>query len=250
MYYNADWKKYFIVFLITAGVFGTAFYISDRLGRERMQQLQSIQEQISMDILSSETQFDLLSEASCEVIGDSALSKELDTLGGKLSFLEDQQTYNEEELEWLKRNYALLEIKDYLLMKKLADRCDTEPVFVLYFYSNEKGECDMDCKRQGMVLTRLREDYPGLRVYSFDYNMDVSAVQTLIELHKVEKALPALIIHDKAYYGYRTIEEIEELMPELEELKKLAEEKKALEAAEEGVDGTDAQADGGEQNGE
>jgi hypothetical protein len=185
-----------------------------------MQELQKMQSRVSIDILSSEVQFDLLASSSCEAVTDnSALSQELEKLGTRLSYMEDQPSTDEEEIKWLKKNYALLEIKDYLLMQKLSDKCDTKPVFILYFYSNKENVCD-DCGRQGMVLTRLREEYPGLRVYSFDYDLDLSAQKTLISMYGIEESgLPALIANGEAHFGFQDIALIEEILPGLADLK-------------------------------
>ena len=71
---NFDWKKYLIVFLITGGLFLSAIYLSNYFGNQRINQLQSIQDKIAIDILSSETQFSLLSELSCKNVSDSVLS--------------------------------------------------------------------------------------------------------------------------------------------------------------------------------
>ena len=48
-----DWKKYLIVFLFTAGLFMSASYISNYFGNKKVDQLKSIQDKISIDILSS-----------------------------------------------------------------------------------------------------------------------------------------------------------------------------------------------------
>jgi hypothetical protein len=69
------------------------------------------------------------------------------------------------------------------------------------------------------VLTHLRETYPDLRVYSFDYNIDVSAVKTLISVNKIKNEQPALIIKDKVYYGFKSVEDLEKLIPELKTIK-------------------------------
>jgi hypothetical protein len=83
----------------------------------------------------------------------------------------------------------------------------------MYFYSN-KGDCP-DCQKEGFVLTKLGEDYPELRVYSFDYNLDLSALQTLISIYNVEKKLPAILINEKAYYGFQSVDDIKNAMPAL-----------------------------------
>ena len=84
-----DWKKYLIVLLITMCLFATAIYLSNYFGDQKVKQLQTIQDQISIDVLSSETQFSLLSELSCNNISDSVLSDELSSLGNKLQWSQD-----------------------------------------------------------------------------------------------------------------------------------------------------------------
>tara|TARA_B100000745_G_scaffold219274_1_gene146011 strand:- start:23168 stop:23845 length:678 start_codon:yes stop_codon:yes gene_type:complete len=214
----SQWIKYILAFVITAFIFATAIIANNFFNAKRIEQIRSIEEGISIDILSLDTQFELLQEQSCQSISENPiLSRELDTLARKLSFAEAQLGADNEEVLRLKRHYSLLEIKDLLLMQKVSEKCGLEPVFLLYFYSNEKGAC-MDCKRQGYVLTELAKQYPSLRIYSFDYNLDLSAVETLISLKNIPEELPALVIHDKAYGGFKKIEEIKELIPELKAL--------------------------------
>lgn len=216
--YSIDWKKYFIVLVITGAAFAAAAYVSNLINASKVADLRDMQNRISIDILSSETQFTLLSEASCQMTRDSVFSEELDSLGAKLDYAEEKMQAQNEDILWLKKNYSLLEIKDYLLMKKLADKCKVKPIFVLYFYSNA-GDC-ADCKRQGMVLTSLRETYPQLRVYSFDYNLDLSAMKTLISLFKIKGVLPALVINDKIYSGFQGLKDVEKILPVLKDLSK------------------------------
>src|SRR3989338_5468479 len=108
-----DWKKYVIVFLFTVGLFLSASYVSNYFGNKKIDQLKLIQDKISIDILSSETQFSLLSELSCKNVSGSLLSGELDELGHKLDWGQSNLGATEEVL-YLKKYYSLLEIKDYL----------------------------------------------------------------------------------------------------------------------------------------
>jgi hypothetical protein len=55
--------------------------------------------------------------------------------------------------------------------------------------------------------------YPELRVYSFDYDLDLSVIDSLKAIYKIDEALPALIVEDKLYAGFKTIEELEALLP-------------------------------------
>ena len=72
------------------------------------------------------------------------------------------------------------------------------------------------------MLRAFSEPYPQLRVYSFDYNLDLSALQTLISIDKVENDLPAILIKDNVYYGFKTMADIEKILPELAKLKRMA----------------------------
>jgi hypothetical protein len=216
-----DAKKYLIAFLITAFIFGTAIFASNALTDKKLRDVRQIESRIALDILSSETQFALLEETSCRDIGPGFLSKELGPLGERLTYAENQTGFSTEDVEALKRSYFLLEIKDYLLMKRLTEKCGIEPTFILYFYST-KDRCT-ECEKMGYVLTALRDKYPELRVYSFDYNADMEAVNTLISINKVKPELPALIINGEPYYGFRTVEELEAEVPALTLLETRAE---------------------------
>lgn len=215
--------KYFGVFVITVVIFFTAVYISNYFNDKRIADIRSIEERMSVDILSLETQFDLLEDLACEDITESTvLSKELNSLALRLNYTERQLGAQNIEVERLKRQYSLLQIKDYLLMKKISSKCSNiAPVFILYFYSNA-GDCD-DCVKAGHVLTYLREKYPALRVYSFDYNLDLSALRTLISINNIESALPAMVIDEKAYYGITNVEDVEEILPALQTLEEVLE---------------------------
>jgi hypothetical protein len=228
--YNYDWKKYLTALLITAFIFVTSIAISNHFSNQKIESLRLIGDSISIDILSSDTQFDLLESSTCETVGNSTFSKELNALGERLAFAEKQRT-NTEEIQLLKKQYTLLLIKDYILMKKISAKCEVEPIFVLYFYSNLE-DCT-DCTRQGHVLTYLREKYPQLRVYSFDYHLDLPALSTLLSINGITTAdiLPVLIIDDEQYKGFMELEDLEDL-PLFEELQVQKDAEEALEKAE------------------
>src|SRR3989344_6171630 len=128
-----DSKKYIAAFSITAVIFGTAIFVSNIIGQKKLEDVRVIENRVALDILSSETQFALLEETSCTDIGPGFLSKELGSLGEKLSYAESQTELESADLEYLKRSYFLLEIKDYLLMKRLTEKCGIKPTFILYF---------------------------------------------------------------------------------------------------------------------
>lgn len=206
-------KKYIFAFVITTAIFATAFFASIFFSNKRVENVKSIQDNIAIDILSSETQFDLLKEVPCGNVSDSVLSPELNALGDKLSRTESERGATDEDILYLKKYYSLLEIKDYILSKKLAEKCGPakKPVFIIYFYSN-LGDC-ADCEKEGFVLTRLKELYPDLRVYSFDYNLQLAAIDSMKTIYRIKSTLPALVIEDKTYTGFKSVEELDKLLP-------------------------------------
>ncbi|MEK7128399.1 MAG: hypothetical protein AAB933_02470 [Patescibacteria group bacterium] len=202
-----DWKKYLIVFFITVGLFMTAGYLNNYFSNKKIDQLKLIQDKISIDILSSETQFSLLSELSCKNISDSVYSPELGELGNKLEWSQDNLGATE-EVFYLRKYYSLLQIKDYLLAKKISERCGVKSAFILYFYTT--AEHCSECQKESLVLTSLRAKYPELRVYSFDYSTDLSAVKSLLQIYKVKDTeLPAVVLDDELLTGFSSFDELD-----------------------------------------
>ena len=212
------WQKYILAFVITAAIFGTAFYIASRFDNQRIAEIRTTEANISIDILSSETQFELLGNVDCKTLAQNpVLSDELNNLASQLQVAEQNLGTTNPEVIQLKQQYSLLEIKDYVLLQNITNKCGGKPVYVLYFYSNS-GDCP-ECNQMGDVLTYLRNQYPGLRVYSFDYHLDLSALATLKTLNKLSGTLPAMIINNRPpVYGFKNLDQMMTLVPELKTL--------------------------------
>ena len=199
---------------ITVAIIGTIVAAINQLDRQRIAELDAIQTQLATDTLSIETQFALLEEAPCEDLSvGSDLTQEVSSLGDRLGATEARLGSDNQEVIRLKKQYTLLQIRDYLLTKRLAETCDVEPVTALYFYSNEEGACE-SCDRASYALSYLRQTYPGLRVYSFDYNLDLGALKTLIAVERVEERFPAFVIEGTRSYGFDDLETFQERFPE------------------------------------
>ena len=210
-----DWKKYILVLIITILLFVTAGWLSNWFGAKKVDQLKGVQDKIAIDIMSSETQFSLLSELSCTDVSNSNLSKELNSLAEKIDYAE--KNLNSDDVMQLKKYYSLLEIKDSLLMHKITDRCGKKIVSILYFYTTAEN-CS-ECTKQGFVLSQLRNKYPDLRVYSFDYSLDLSALDALKKIYDVQDTkLPALVIDNKVYTGFHSTDDIMKIAPKIAKL--------------------------------
>ena len=94
-------------------------------------------------------------------------------------------------------------------MKRISSRCGIKSAFILYFYTTIEN-CG-ECEKQGIVLSALRDKYPELRVYSFDYSTDLSAVQAMLNIYKIkDTVLPALVVDDDVLTGFHSVEELDE----------------------------------------
>ena len=203
-------QKYFFVFLVTCGIFAVGWYLSSYVNNKKINEIKDIQNKIAIDILSSETQFSLLEELSCQDLNNSILSQEIATIADKINYSE-QNVNAKDEVELLKKQYTILQVKDFLLSKRISERCKQKIHTVFYFYSN-KDLCT-DCEKQSYVLDALRQKYPSIRVYSFDYDLDLSTIKALKSIYKIQQNLPGIVVDGKTMSGFKTVEDIEAMLP-------------------------------------
>jgi len=222
-----NWGKYIFVFLVTCGIFAISWYASAYFSQKKIAEIRDIQNKIAVDILSSETQYSLLEELSCSDLDSSIISDELVNLADRISYSE-QNVSAQEEILLLKKQYTILQVKDYLLKKRVSERCKTEFITIFYFYGSQEN-CK-ECTRQSYVLDAAREKYPELRIYSYDYGLDLSTIRALRSIYKVGEPLPALVINGKTYAGFKNLEQLEVLLPK--DFVKEAQEKAAAKAKE------------------
>src|SRR3989344_5445611 len=123
-----QWKTYIIALFITASIFATVILLSRFATDQKIKAIQDAQDSIAIDIASSETQFSLLSELTCKNIDASSLSQELRSMEARIQYTEANKLTNNEELLKLKKYYFLLEIKDFLLLRKFNERCGSTAV--------------------------------------------------------------------------------------------------------------------------
>lgn len=211
---QSETKRYFIVFFITAIVFVSAFWMSSIFSNNKIDQLREIQEQIAIDILSTETRYALLEQTSCihsvtSLEEEQGLSRELNDLARRLKFMESQLGAEDEDVLFVKKYYSLLQVKDYLLMEEIKNRCGENLFTILYFH---EGDCD-DCQKQSLVLDELVSEYPETRVYWFDKDVNTPAVQTMLSIFGITQG-PTMVINDQTYEGFYTFEEIQQIAPE------------------------------------
>jgi len=70
-------KKHALIFIFSLLIFFGGFFLSNILSEKKMAQLSTTQEDLSIDILSLETQFSILAQAPCQNLNESILTQEL-----------------------------------------------------------------------------------------------------------------------------------------------------------------------------
>lgn len=206
-------KLYIATLALTAVVFISAFFISNYLNRRKTDELKAEEDKITVDILSFETQVGLLKSSSCQDFSGGQLESELQDLQSRLSYMESQVGPNDPDLSRLKRYYALLEINDYVLAKQMSTECKQNTVFILYFYGD--NSCSQ-CQAQSYMLQAVEQKYPTqVQEYSFDFDLDLSAVETLVTLHNLPSTPPVIDINGTSYPPFATLADMENVVDAL-----------------------------------
>lgn len=200
-----SWQRYILALLVTLLLFGTIFYATERINRHKISLVRDTYDEIALDILSTETRFSLLNDASCETFSASpVLAEELSVVGQRVGFLEEELGADSDNVVQLKKYFSLLQTKDYILASRLAERCNIDLPIVLYFYSKD---CP-DCRRQGYVLDEVYDNFDGaVRIYAFDASLDISALNTLMSLNDVTE-FPAIVIDGESYPGFQNVDQV------------------------------------------
>ncbi len=206
-------KIYISALIITLIIFSTAFFTSTYFNNKKTQELRAIEDEIAVDILSFETEYAIFEESSCKEFNRESLKASLNDLAQKLAFMEGQVGKDDPEVYRLKRYYSLLQIRDYLLLKRMSDQCKLDTTFILYFYS-QGSEC-AQCQTQEYMLRAIRTKYPQIEMYTFDYDVDLPAIQTLITLHNIPKNPPIIDINGKAYAAFDSLADMEAIVKPL-----------------------------------
>ena len=218
-----NFGRHLTVFVATAIIFAGGFYLSNTIIEKKISAISKLQQNLSIDILSLETQFSILNQAPCQNLNESTLTKELFEISQKLESVGNSLGQDNQDFLMLKKYYSILEIKHWLLLKKTAKECKMNLVSIVYFYGDKKT-CPF-CEDQGYILTTLREKYPFLRIYSFDYNLALAPLDTIKSIYKLKPEVPILIVNDDEMYGLKSKEELEEILSQYISLAKLEQEK-------------------------
>ncbi|HEX54917.1 MAG: hypothetical protein DRO94_01525 [Candidatus Altiarchaeales archaeon] len=112
------------------------------------------------------------------------------------------------EFEDLRRDYALLSIKAWILNKYLEKRCNGNISVILYFYS---VPCE-ECIQQGYILDRIREKFNNsVLIFVLNVDLDEPIVNTLKTTYSIRET-PSIVINEETYSGLIQEENLTEII--------------------------------------
>ena len=198
-------SKFLAAFFITAFIFLLVIMANNYFNEAKLNQLNALYNNLRIDALNAEVQYEIISENPCVALNFDPISQELFKLGEKLTSMEESLGKKNAQVLDLKKYYSILEIRQYLFVKKSSKQCNKDATPILFFYSNNE-DCP-ECESQGFVLNYIRNSVPGAYIYSFDVNLDSSPIKALKLSYNVT-SVPSIVINEKAYPGFKDSDEI------------------------------------------
>jgi hypothetical protein len=197
--------------IITLLIFGAGIMFGLWISQEKVGELEQTTTSLKSSIENAELQFALLDilepEIACNYLATSAkeLGKKAASLAKDVERFESSQRIDESDFIELKKEYTSTLIKDWVVLEKIKDTCNSTYITVLYFYSNEN--CDK-CLDQGIVLTHIKDQLEqDIMIFALDSDLGLLTVDALRDSYGIEK-YPALIIENVLYPGYLSLEEL------------------------------------------
>jgi thiol-disulfide isomerase/thioredoxin len=182
------------------------------LRRETSEDLHSLQTYIDFldsnlkDMQLEQTFTETLNEderCSFSAISLSGLFSQLPYYWDRLPYrIEEFEKYNQLSVEYniLKQQYTHVSIRTWILARNQQEKCNSDIIHGLYFYS---ADCE-DCIRQGEQLDEVNKELEKLGkdivMFPIDYNSNETIISNLKEYYNI-KSIPAIIINDNVLQG-------------------------------------------------
>ncbi len=134
------------------------------------------------------------------------LSTELWNIGKKLSLDDAMQNLGDENYNYLKRKYHLMQIRAYILFKKLSETCDSGNHVILFYFSKN----DDDSFRQGIELDKIVQSH-NATVFAIEYSYS-KELKFLEDYYKISITPSIIVDYDEKFVGFADYEEVRTLI--------------------------------------
>ncbi|MFH1779864.1 MAG: hypothetical protein ABH803_01825 [Candidatus Micrarchaeota archaeon] len=205
-----SWRLYASAFLISVFVFAIGLLVGLQVADSVNQGLQSELTSLRLRTTELELLFFLNTTTPelCSFYSTQVTSFDADTsdFGARLGFLEEQRGRTDAGVQDLKREFSLMQLRDFLFVKRVNELCPQAGInTVLFFYTNDN--C-LECTQQGLVGPDLKQINPSkVMVYAFDVDLNSPAVNALLSLYRINH-YPSMVVNGETLRGLQTKSEI------------------------------------------
>lgn len=205
--------KYIIAGLITIGIFLLGLFLGLAIEGKRVNYIESVSKKQNLEFSSLQLQYAFIDQLSQEkdcLAVQKTFEQNINNLEStriRLENFDRDATLNKNELDILKNEYLLAQIRYWLLAERTRDLCGSDIISVLYFFSDEK-ECP-DCDKQAFVLTYLKKRFKDrLLIFSFDSKFEQEQMVSLLKNTYGIGKFPTIVIEGEPKSGFQSKEAI------------------------------------------
>ena len=205
--------KYIIAGIITLGIFLLGLFLGLAIEGKRVNYIESISRKQNLEFSSLQLQYAFIDQLSQEkncLAVQKTFEHNINNLEStriRLENFDRDATLNKNELDILKNEYILAQIRYWLLAERTRGLCGSDIVSVLYFFSDE-NECP-DCDKQAFVLTYLKKRFKDkLLIFSFDSKFEQEPMVSLLKNTYGISKFPTIVIEGKPKSGFQPKESI------------------------------------------
>ena len=199
---NLSKDKYIIAGIITLGVFLLGLFLGLAIEGKRVNYIESLGRKQNLDFSSLQVQYAFIDQLSQEkncLAVQKTFEHNINSLEStriRLESFDREATLNKNELNLLKNEYLLAQIRYWLLAERTRKLCGADIVTLLYFFSDEE-ECP-ECEKQAFVLTYLKKLFKDkLLIFSFDSKFESEPMIPLLKNTYNVTNYPTIVIEGK-----------------------------------------------------
>jgi len=196
--------------LLVVVVFSVGVILGNQWKSSRATEVSKVLRQSELDAESFLVEQELFEsfEANCPLAEKrlGSLSEELWKLGKVLGAPDAKEKLGEEDYAFLKRKYHLMQIRTYILDKKLQQDCGSKTNVILYYFKQE----GQPSAQQGKILDELAEKY-NLHVFALEYHYS-KELEFLEDYYGITTAPTLVVNYDHILPGLVTKEQLMPLL--------------------------------------
>lgn len=201
--------RYFLTWVLVTLVFLIGLFLGQWIAEWKMEEFAQEEKEFRNYLFGLELLPEILAESLCEADVFALTEKKVE-MGRLLTELEARLGKDNPDVISLKKDYTLLSLKQWLLVKRIKEECGKNLTIILFFYSNKQNASLSEA--QGYVLDYLYLKYPNTLVtYALDTDLDLPVLDVVKEVYGIRQ-VPSLVINEVTYPGFQPKQKLESLL--------------------------------------